>query len=344
MHVIRRKGWEIAEARVTPERFSLGRRAVLSLAAMAAAAPAVAEVLAGPARNSAYDPGRAITPEKDPLTYNNYYEFSEDKDLWRDAQALKQRPWTVRIEGMVKQPRNVAIDDLLKQVALEERVYRHRCVEAWAMTVPWTGFPVRELLRVAEPLGSAKYIVFETIQDRSMRNLRNPLYPWPYIEALTIDEAANDLAFISTGLYGKPLPPQNGGPIRLTVPWKYGFKSAKSVVKVSFVEKRPVTFWEAIGPSEYGFWANVNPAVPHPRWSQATEKLLVPMSGCRHRYSMAMVRSSLRCMTDARAKSFLCNGARSGGSLGDLSGRRSGFGDASTAGRAAGAGAVFHRS
>lgn len=142
------------------------------------------------------------------------------------------------------------------------------------MTVPWTGFPVSELLRIAEPLGSAKFIVFETAQEKSMPNLRNPLYPWPYIEALTMDEAANELAFISTGLFGKPLPAQNGGPIRLTVPWKYGFKSAKAIVKVSFVEKRPTTFWEAISPDEYGFWANVNPAVPHPRWSQATELLL----------------------------------------------------------------------
>ena len=179
MHVIRRKGWEIAEARVTPERFSLGRRAVLSLAAMAAAAPAVAEALAGPARNSAYDPGRAITPEKDPLTYNNYYEFSEDKDLWRDAQALKQRPWTVRIEGMVKQPRNVAIDDLLKQVSLEERVYRHRCVEAWAMTVPWTGFPLANCYASRSRSGSAKYIVFETsrksMRTSAIRFIRGPI-------------------------------------------------------------------------------------------------------------------------------------------------------------------------
>ena len=142
------------------------------------------------------------------------------------------------------------------------------------MTVPWTGFPLSQLLKIAEPLGSAKYVVFETAQDPTMPGLQSPFYPWPYIEGLAMDEAANELAFISTGMYGKPLPPQNGGPIRLTVPWKYGFKSAKALMKISFTEKRPVNFWQAIQPSEYGFWANVNPAVAHPRWSQAQERLL----------------------------------------------------------------------
>lgn len=143
------------------------------------------------------------------------------------------------------------------------------------MTVPWTGFPLSQLLKIAEPLGSAKYVVFQTLQDeKHMPGLDTPFYPWPYIEGLAIDEAANDMAFVSTGLYGKPLPPQNGGPIRLTLPWKYGFKSAKALAKISFSEKRPVNFWQAIQPSEYGFWANVNPAVPHPRWSQATERLI----------------------------------------------------------------------
>ena len=142
------------------------------------------------------------------------------------------------------------------------------------MTVPWTGFPLQALLKMAEPLGSAKFVVFETVQDPSMPNLRNPIYPWPYVEALTMDEAANDLAFMSVGLFGKPLPPQNGGPIRLTVPWKYGFKSAKSIGTIRFAEKRPTTFWEGINPDEYGFWANVNPNVPHPRWSQANERLI----------------------------------------------------------------------
>jgi sulfoxide reductase catalytic subunit YedY len=188
--------------------------------------------------------------------------------------VLKPRPWSISLEGMLKQPRTIAIDDLLKQVQLEERVYRHRCVEAWAMTVPWTGFPLSQLLSIAEPLGSAKYVVFETAQDPKMPGLSSPFYPWPYIEGLAIDEAANELAFMSTGMYGKALPPQDGGPIRLTVPWKYGFKSGKAVVKISFTDKRPLNFWQAIQPAEYGFWANVNPDVAHPRWSQARERLL----------------------------------------------------------------------
>ena len=275
MHILRRRGWELPERLVTPEALVLGRRAALAGAgAVALAAPALAQTAAGPVRNPKYVAGRDITPEKYATTYNNYYEFSEGKNLWEAAQALKQRPWTIRLEGQLKQPRTIDIDDLLKQVQLEERVYRHRCVEAWAMTVPWTGFPLSQLLAIAEPLGSAKYVVFETAQDPKMPGLRSPFYPWPYIEGLAIDEAANELAFISTGLYGKPLPPQNGGPIRLTVPWKYGFKSCKALAKISFTDKRPVNFWQAIQPSEYGFWANVNPDVSHPRWSQARERLL----------------------------------------------------------------------
>ena len=194
--------------------------------------------------------GRELTAEKYATTYNNYYEFSDGKDLWESAQSLKQRPWKIELGGMMKQPRTIDIDDLLKQVQLEERIYRHRCVEAWAMTVPWTGFPLSQLLKIAEPLDLAKYVVFETLQDKAMPGLRSPFYPWPYIEGLTMDEAANDLAFISTGLYAKPLPPQNGGPIRLTLPWKYGFKSAKALSKISFTDKRPVNFWQAIQPSE----------------------------------------------------------------------------------------------
>ena len=173
------------------------------------------------------------------------------------------------------QPRTLTLDDLLKQVQLEERIYRHRCVEAWAMTVPWTGFPLKELVRLAAPKPSAQYVQFETLADpKTMPGLRLSYFSWPYTEGLTMQEATNDLAFMATGLYGKALPPQNGAPIRLVLPWKYGFKSAKSVVRISFTDKRPSTFWEGIQPSEYGFWANVNPEVPHPRWSQATERLL----------------------------------------------------------------------
>jgi sulfoxide reductase catalytic subunit YedY len=276
MHILRRRGWELPEGLVTPEALVMGRRAALAGAgSLVLAAPALAQQgSSAPAQNPKYLPGRDLTPEKDATTYNNYYEFSESKNLWQSAQALKQRPWSIRLEGMLKQPRTVDIDDLLKQVQLEERIYRHRCVEAWAMTVPWTGFPLSQLLKIAEPLDSAKYVVFETAQEKSMPGLNSPFYTWPYIEGLAMDEAANDLTFISTGLYGKPLPPQNGGPIRLTLPWKYGFKSAKSLVKITFSDKRPVNFWQAIQPSEYGFWANVNPAVSHPRWSQARERLL----------------------------------------------------------------------
>jgi sulfoxide reductase catalytic subunit YedY len=274
MHIVQRRGWEVTERQVTPEHVVLNRRSLVAGAAAMTILPSLA-AQADVAVNPAFkDGGRKLTEEKYATTYNNYYEFSDGKDLWREAQALKQRPWTIKLEGMLKQPRTIGIDDLLKQVSLEERIYRHRCVETWAMTVPWTGFPLSQLLKIAEPLGSAKYMVFETIQDKVMPGLDAPLYPWPYVEGVTIDEANNDLAFIATGLYGKPLPPQNGGPIRLTLPWKYGFKSAKAFVKITFTDKRPTTFWETIGPSEYGFWANVNPAVSHPRWSQATERLL----------------------------------------------------------------------
>jgi len=273
MRISRRRGWEISERLVTAEDAVMKRRSVLAGAAVMSILPGLAAHADVPV-NPEFQPGRALTLEKYATTYNNYYEFGESKNIWRDARALKQSPWSIKLGGMLKQPRTIDIDDLLKQVALEERTYRHRCVEAWAMTVPWTGFPLARLLNIAEPLGSAKYVVFETAQDKVMSGLDAPFYPWPYVEGVTIDEAANDLAFISTGLYGKPLPPQNGGPIRLTLPWKYGFKSAKAIVKISFTDKRPTTFWEAIQSSEYGFWANVNPAVPHPRWSQATERLL----------------------------------------------------------------------
>jgi sulfoxide reductase catalytic subunit YedY len=276
MTIIKRRGWEIPEHRVTPEHFLVNRRVLLAGAGAmtilpAALKPARADVPVNPAYQ---DAGRPLTEEKYATTYNNYYEFNDSKSVWREARAMKQRPWTIRLDGMLPKPRTIDLDDLLKQVAQEERIYRHRCVETWAMTVPWTGFPLAQLLKIAEPLASAKYVVFETAQDKSMSGLGAPFYPWPYIEGVTIQEAANDLAFLATGMYGKPLPPQNGGPIRLTLPWKYGFKSAKAIVKVSFTDKRPDTFWEAIQASEYGFWANVNPKVPHPRWSQATERLL----------------------------------------------------------------------
>ena len=279
MLIKRRRGWEIPEREVTPEALVLRRREVVAGAvALAVAAPGVLRSAradtAPPARNPKYTVDRKLTEEKDATTYNNYYEFSEDKDLWRAAQALHQRPWSIELAGMLAKPRTIDLDDLLKQVQLEERVYRHRCVETWAMTVPWTGFPLSALVKLAEPLAGAKYLVFETIQDKAMPGLSAPFYPFPYTEGVTMDEANTDLAFLVTGLYGKPVPAQNGGPIRLALPWKYGFKSAKAIIKVSFAEQRPKTFWQAIMPAEYGFWANVNPQVDHPRWSQASERLL----------------------------------------------------------------------
>ena len=199
MHIVRRRGWEIAERLVTPEHAVLNRR----VAAGRRGGDERSCRRWRPGRtspaNPAFKPGRAVTEEKYATTYNNYYEFGESKNIWRDAQALKQRPWTIKLDGMMAKPRTIDIDDLLKQVSLEERIYRHRCVEAWAMTVPWTGFPLSQLLKIAEPLGSAKYVVFETAQDKVMSGLNAPFYPWPYVEGVTIDEAANDLAFISTG-------------------------------------------------------------------------------------------------------------------------------------------------
>jgi sulfoxide reductase catalytic subunit YedY len=274
MNVTHRRTWDIPEGRVTPQHIATGRRAVL--------AGSVATFLAPALPRSAWaddvkvpPPGRPVTDEKYSTTYNNYYEFNDSKSIWRQAQKMAQRPWTVRIEGMVQKPQTLDLDDILKKIPQEERIYRHRCVEAWAMTVPWSGFQLSSLLAMAEPLGSAKYAAFETVQDtKSMDGLGTPFYPWPYTEGLAIDEAGHDLTFMVTGMYGKPLPPQNGGPLRLAVPWKYGFKSAKAIVKITLTDKRPSTFWEALASSEYGFWANVNPAVAHPRWSQATERLL----------------------------------------------------------------------
>jgi sulfoxide reductase catalytic subunit YedY len=216
-----------------------------------------------------------MTAEKLATTYNNFYEFGTDKSIWREAQKLEVRPWTIKVGGMVEKPFEIGIDDLLAKVQLEERVYRHRCVETWSMIVPWSGFPVRSLVELCKPLGSAKFIVMKTLSRPSvMREQRDLLYPWPYTEGLAMDEAMNDLAFIATGLYGKPIHKQNGAPLRLVAPWKYGFKNVKSIVSVDFTDKKPKTFWEGLQSSEYGFWANVNPQVAHPRWSQATEKPL----------------------------------------------------------------------
>ncbi len=286
MLVLRRQGWALPESAVTPEQAVLGRRQVLragaaglGLAAAGSLLPHAAAAASRPQAAPTSDPRfmvtRPLTPEADATTYNNYYEFGDDKDIWQAAQKLKMAPWSVRFEGMVETPRTVALDDLLRAMPISERILRHRCVEAWAMTVPWTGFPLNSLVAYAKPLASAKYVTFTTAQQPDvMPGLQSAVYPFPYLEAVTIAEAANDLPFIATGLYGKPLDPQNGGPMRLLLPWKYGFKSAKALVTIGFTDKQPVNFWQAINPDEYGFWANVNPAVPHPRWSQASERLI----------------------------------------------------------------------
>ena len=278
----RTPGWTIAEREATPEKLFFGRRAALAAAGGLAAtgialpsSPAGAIDLPQAMRNPRYRTERPITAEREATTYNNYYEFGSHKTISAAAQRLPLRPWTLRVEGMVERPQEFGLDDLLRRVPLEDRVYRHRCVEAWAMVVPWTGFQLSELLKLASPLGSAKYVRFETASVPAvMPGLRQSWYPWPYVEGCTIEEAANELSFMVVGAYGKPLPPQNGGPVRIHFPWKYGFKSGKSLVRVVLTDQRPTSFWEKIQPQEYGFWANVNPEVPHPRWSQASERML----------------------------------------------------------------------
>jgi sulfoxide reductase catalytic subunit YedY len=205
--------------------------------------------------------------------YTNYYEFTVNKEqVAQMAKGFVTSPWTVEVGGLVHNPKTFDIDDLLK-FEQEERVYRMRCVEAWSMVIPWIGFPLARLLKEVEPMSQAKYVRFETLFDPDqMPGQKSSSFPWPYVEGLSIDEAMHDLTLMATGLYGKSLLPQNGAPIRLVVPWKYGFKSLKSIVKIDLVEEMPVSLWMATGPSEYGFWANVNPAVSHPRWSQATER------------------------------------------------------------------------
>jgi sulfoxide reductase catalytic subunit YedY len=217
-----------------------------------------------------------LTPYKDVSSYNNFYEFGTDKsDPAKYAGTLKPRPWTVAVEGEVKKPGNYDLDTLLKLAPMEERIYRLRCVEGWSMVVPWVGWSLAELIRRVEPTGNAKFVQFITLADRAqMPGLSQAVLDWPYVEGLRTDEAMHPLTLLAFGLYGEVLPNQNGAPVRLVVPWKYGLKSGKSIVKIRFVEKQPRTSWEAAIPSEYGFFSNVNPKVDHPRWSQATERRL----------------------------------------------------------------------
>lgn len=270
--------WAISENDATPESVFLGRRAVLGLGlgAIGAGLAGGAARAEGAKRNEAYTLGdRALTAEKFASSYNNFYEFSTSKTVTPMSDALKPRPWRIRIDGLVEKPIEIDVDDLLARMPLEERLYRFRCVEAWAMAVPWTGFPMRRLVEFAKPAAGAKYVVMKTFLDKAVAPGQKQFwYPWPYTEGVTLEEARNDLAFMVTGVYGKTLPNQHGAPLRLALPWKYGFKSVKSINQITFSAERPKTFWEALQSSEYGFWANVNPKVPHPRWSQAEERVL----------------------------------------------------------------------
>ena len=290
------------EADVTSESLYVSRRAMLggSLAALAVTAlprwagaaqmSRYADVEAGRAPGwfneklaatqwqAVTAPGEAITPFKDSTHYNNFYEFGTDKgDPAANASSLKTEPWTVVVDGEVGKPGRYALEDFMKPYQLEERIYRLRCVEAWSMVIPWLGFPLSALLKQVEPTSKARFIRFETLQDpKSMPGQRSnfALIDWPYIEGLRMDEAMNPLAILAVGMYGRELPNQNGAPLRLVVPWKYGFKSIKSIVRISLVEQQPHTTWQAIAPEEYGFYANVNPEVDHPRWTQARERRL----------------------------------------------------------------------
>ena len=286
------QSWQLPERAATDEAMFHDRRRLLKGVAAgsilaAGGVPGLARAAKAPADPSAHlypaqknmrylDGGRPLTKEELASTYNNFYEFGSHKQISKAAKDnLKVRPWEVVINGLVEKELRFSIDELLAKVSLEERVYRHRCVEAWSMVVPWTGFPLKALVDLAKPTAGATYLEMQTFNDKDMApGLKQFWYPWPYREGLTMAEATNELAFLVTGVYGKPAAPQFGAPLRLAVPWKYGFKSVKSIVRFTFTNKRPKTFWETVQSSEYGFWANVNPEVDHRRWSQATERTL----------------------------------------------------------------------
>ncbi|WP_354683401.1 protein-methionine-sulfoxide reductase catalytic subunit MsrP [Cupriavidus necator] len=282
------RGEDIAASEITPRHVFAARRRLLGLAAAGAAGSALAPWLMreayaqagqhGPklaaTANNAYVITEKRTPYEDVTTYNNFYEFGTDKsDPARNAGTLRPRPWQVSVEGLVKKPKVYDLDELMKIAPMEERVYRLRCVEGWSMVIPWIGYPLAELIRRAEPQPGAKYVQFITLADKKqMPGVSSRVLDWPYSEGLRMDEAMHPLALLTFGLYGEVLPNQNGAPVRMVVPWKYGFKSAKSIVKIRFVDKQPPTSWNLAAPQEYGFYSNVNPDVDHPRWSQATER------------------------------------------------------------------------
>lgn len=278
-------GRSIPSSEITPEHVYLSRRqfmkglgVVTAAAALAACVPETGgesppqEVSPFPTPTGGFD--EEITSFDAIVNYNNFYEFSTDKEaVARRAEGFETRPWEVEITGMVNQPQTLGIEDILNRFDQEERIYRLRCVEGWSMVIPWQGFPLARLLELVEPTSSATHVRFTTLLDPDrMPGQRSPLFPWPYQEGLRLDEAMHDLTLIATGLYGQELLPQNGAPLRLVVPWKYGFKSIKSIVKIELIDFQPHTLWETVAPQEYGFFANVNPEVDHPRWSQSTER------------------------------------------------------------------------
>jgi len=276
-----RPSCDILPSEITPpeiyrerRRFMQGMGVLAASAALGGAPDAQAGTRLAGVRSSAYTLDDEKTPYKAVTTYNNFYEFGTDKSDPSDhAGSLKTRPWTVTVEGEASKPGVYDIDSLLKLAPLEERIYRMRCVEGWSMVIPWVGFPLSELIRRAAPTGKAKYVEFVSLNDpRQMPGQRSGVLDWPYVEGLRLDEAMHPLTILAVGLYGEVLPNQNGAPSRLVVPWKYGFKSAKSIVRIRFVEKLPLTAWMRAAPQEYGFYSNVNPHVDHPRWSQAKER------------------------------------------------------------------------
>jgi sulfoxide reductase catalytic subunit YedY len=278
---------KITSSEITDERDYRNRRTFIKGAILAATtvgtgalyrslAPRASEAGETPALETAgaTPGGEPLTPFEDVTGYNNFYEFSTDKyGVASAAKSFVAEPWTVRVEGLVAKPATLGIADLTSRFAQEDRIYRFRCVEGWSMVIPWLGFPLAALLGAVEPLGSARYVAFETLLDpERMRNQRTRILEWPYVEGLRLDEAMHPLTILSTGLYGRALLPQNGAPLRLVVPWKYGFKSIKSIVRIRLVDTEPPTTWNIAAPDEYGFYSNVNPAVDHPRWSQRTER------------------------------------------------------------------------
>jgi len=278
-----RKPDDIPSSEITPEPIYRDRRTFLAAGALALAGASVPGVLHAAVRRGSNDVSQGEKPNtyEQITTYNNYYEFGTDKeDPSHNAGRLRTRPWSVRVGGLVKKPGDWHLEDLVRVARVEDRVYRLRCVEAWSMVIPWQGIPLAAMLRRFEPLPSAKFVKFTTLlRPAEMPGQQRAILPWPYVEGLRLDEAMHPLTLMATGLYGKPLPNQNGAPLRLVVPWKYGFKSIKAIVAIELTDRQPATTWSIANPEEYGFYANVNPQVDHPRWTQASERRIGKLFG-----------------------------------------------------------------